>query len=147
MSVCGLVLWKSNQACVQVRYMILPWYSWNMAHLHSIWVHLRLLWGSCLTIFNLLCSVLYINPCSFIHFILAIVLWKKCLNSDGRQFYQYQQNEQPPLIYWLLLFDLRPLGIFKLCLAKRLHLPFQKWGICLICLHCATAMVTCLSYW
>ena len=23
---------------------------------------------------------------------------------------------------------------------KRLHLPFQKWGICLICLHCATAM-------
>jgi hypothetical protein len=53
--------------------------SWNMAHLHSIWVHLRLLWGSCLTIFNLLCSVLYITTCSFIHFILAIVLWKECL--------------------------------------------------------------------
>jgi hypothetical protein len=64
---------------VQVRYMILPWHSWNMAHLHSIWVHLRLLWGSCLTIFNLLCSVLYITTCSFIHFILAIVLWKECL--------------------------------------------------------------------
>jgi len=23
---------------------------------------------------------------------------------------------------------------------QKLHLPFQKWGICLICLHCATAM-------
>ena len=23
---------------------------------------------------------------------------------------------------------------------QRLYLPFQNWGICLICLHCATAM-------
>jgi hypothetical protein len=28
---------------------------------------------------------------------------------------------------------------------KRLHLPFQKWGICLICLHSATAMVMLLT--
>ena len=24
---------------------------------------------------------------------------KKCLNSDGQQFHQYQQNEQQPLIF------------------------------------------------
>ena len=34
---------------------------------------------------------------------------------------------------------------FFICF-QRLYLPFQKWGICLICLHCATAMVVSRSH-
>ena len=27
------------------------------------------------------------------------VLWRESLNSDGQQFYQYQQSKQPPLTF------------------------------------------------
>jgi hypothetical protein len=34
--------------------------------------------------------------------VVVFFIWKENLNSDGQQFHQYQQNEQPPLVlkYW-----------------------------------------------
>jgi hypothetical protein len=41
---------------------------------------------------DLLCSKKYLK------YIKLVILWKQSLNSEGQQFYQYQQNEQSPLI-------------------------------------------------
>ena len=38
-----------------------------------------------------------------------ISLYKESLNSDGQQFHQYQQNEQPPLISTCNVRDFRGL--------------------------------------